>query len=331
MTTDEKLRKYEYRPANPGKLTVREVLHKLRDYRLLFIFSIPLYLMWGCFAIACAVLPFIYEFKSDQDYADMMISYIILIISALVLIGIYIMIFTVKKLTDTKAAVANTKKYLQISDGFIEEVENDLAKGMPFLKNHNLGISENCIFGNLTLINFTPVIIPKSEVVEVIYEIFEGASTLVAHNGRVTNARNFYQYFFFRLRNGNYVPVQVNDKFRLDIALAALQKAGLKTVELDRSAAGNALRSKRFRNAYTLESERIIVRIMDVTKIIPLPVNDGCIRFEEISYGPDGNLCVTAVCRDGGRIRYFIDERLVVITAKQVIAAPQPAETTKEA
>ena len=330
---NDKLAKYEYNPKNPKKLKLKAVLHKLRDYRLLFIFSIPLYIMWGCFAAACVALPFIYEFKTDKDYTDMATSYVALIVSGLVLFGIYMLIFAVKKLTDTKEAVANTKKYLQISDSFIEEVENDLAKGMPFLKSHNLGISENYIFGNLTLINFTPVIIPKSEIVEVIYEIFEGASTLVAHNGHVTNARNFYQNFFFRLKNGNYVPVQVNDKFKLDIALAALQKAGLKTVKLNRNATGNEFKSKNTRNIYKLESERIIVRNLDVTKIIPLPVTDSCIRFDEISYGTDGNLCATAVCKDDGKMRYFIDERIVAITAKQVIAAPQPkpVEIPKEA
>ena len=149
----------------------------------------------------------------------------------------------------------------------------------------------------------------------------------------MTNARNFYQNFFFRLKNGNYVPVQVNDKFKLDIALAALQKAGLKTVELNRNATGNEFKSKNTRNIYKLESERIIVRNLDVTKIIPLPVTDSCIRFDEISYGTDGNLCATAVCKDDGKMRYFIDERIVAITAKQVIAAPQPkpVETPKEA
>lgn len=241
---NDKLTKYKYYPQNPKKLKLKEVLHKLRDYRLLFIFSIPLYLMWGSLAIACITITFNYDFRTRQDYKDMATACAVLLISGLVIFGIYMLIFAIKKATDTRAALANTGKYLQISDSFIGDVENDLSKGMPFLKSHNLGISENYIFGNLTLINFTPVIIPKHEVVEVIYEIFEGASTLIAHNGHVTNARNFYQNFFFRLKNGNYVPVQVNDKFKLDIALAALQNAGMKTVELNRNATGNAVRSK---------------------------------------------------------------------------------------
>ena len=310
----DKLAKYEYRPADPKKLTLKAVLHKLRDYRLLFIFSIPVYIMWISFAIATISMCFIYDFKSSKDYADMATTYAALIVSGLVIAGVYMLIFAVKKATDTKAAVANTKKYLQISDSFAEEVENDLAKGMPFIKNHNLGISENYIIGNLTLINFTPVIIPKKEVVEVVYEIFEGATTTVAHNGHITNARNFYQNFFFRLKNGNYVPVQVNDKFKLDIALAAIQNSGIKTVELNRNAAASALHSKQYRNTYVAEEERIIVRILDVTKIIALPINDGCTRFEELSYGEDGRLYATAICKDGGKMRYTVDERNVQLT-----------------
>ena len=329
---DDKLNKYKYYPQDPKKLKLKEVLHKLRDYRLLFIFSIPLYLMWGSFVLAGISMTFAYDFKASQDYKDILTFYAILIGSGLLIFGFYMLIFAIKKATDTRAALANTKKYLEVSDSFIEEVENDLAKGMPFLKNHNLGISENYILGNLTLNTFTPVIIPKNEVVEVLYEIFEGASALIVHNGHVTNARNFYQNFFFRLKNGNYVPVQVNDKYKLDIALAAIQNAGLKTVEVNRNSPGNSMNSKTTRNIYTIESERIFVRIMDLTRIIPLPVSDGCIRFDEISYGPDGKLSVTADCRDGGKMRYFIDERLMAITAKQVIAEPQPktVETPKE-
>ena len=315
----DKLGKYRYYPKNPKKLKLKEILHKLRDYRLLFIFSIPVFMMWGCLAIASISLPFIYEFKSEKDRASMAYLYIALVVSALVIIGIYLLIFAVKKAKDVKAVVTNTKKYLQISDSFIEEVENDLEKGMPFLKSHNIGISENYIIGNLTLVNFTPVIIPKSEVVEIVYEIFEGASTVVAHNGHITNARNFYQNFFFRLKNGNYVPVQVNDKFKLDLALAALEKEGFKLIELDRNAAVNALKSRISRNIYTLESERVIVRNLDVTKIIPLPISEGCIRFEDISYGADGYLGVTAVCGDESRVRYLIDERRVLLVAKQVL------------
>ena len=110
------------------------------------------------------------------------------------------------------------------------------------------------------------------------------------------------------------MPVQVNDKFKLDIALAAIQNVGIKTVELNRNAAANALKSKQYRNTYVVEEERIIVRILDVTKIIALPVNDGCVRFEELSYGEDGRLYATAICKDGGKMRYTVDERNVQLT-----------------
>jgi hypothetical protein len=103
---------------------------------------------------------------------------------------------------------------------------------MPFLKNHNIGISENYIIGNLNLNGFNPVIIPRAEIVEVGYEIYEGDSYTIPYNGRVANVRSIYQNFKFVLRNGNVVTVQVNDKFKWNLALSALQAAGLKTVNV---------------------------------------------------------------------------------------------------
>jgi hypothetical protein len=95
-----------------------------------------------------------------------------------------------------------------------------------------LGISENYIFGNLNLNTFNPVIIPRAEIVDVGYEIYEGASTTIPVNGHVVNARNIYQNFHFRLRNGNSIPVQVNDKWKSGLALTAIQNAGLRTVDV---------------------------------------------------------------------------------------------------
>ena len=249
--------KYGYYPKDPKKLTLKEVLHKMRDFRLLFIFSIPLYLMWGSLLLATVCTWFIYPDKTTQDIKEMTVFTVILILSVFVLIGIYAMIFAVKKSQDVRAVVANTRKYLpQIPDSFTRDVEDDLAKGMPFLKNHNLGISGNYIIGNLTPVNFTPVIIPRSEIVEVAYEIYEGPSTAIAHNGHITTARNFNQNFYFRLRNGCCVPVKVNDKFNLYTALTALQRTGLKMVELDRNAVKNLIISDPDGTTYVIEPEK---------------------------------------------------------------------------
>jgi hypothetical protein len=48
----------------------------------------------------------------------------------------------------------------------------------------------------------------------------------------VANVRSIYQNFKFVLRNENVVTVQVNDKFKWNLALSALQAAGLKTVNV---------------------------------------------------------------------------------------------------
>ena len=76
---NNKLTKYKYYPQDPKKLKLKEVLHKLRDYRLLFIFSIPLYLIWGSFVLAGISMTFAYDFKASQDYKDILTFYAVLI------------------------------------------------------------------------------------------------------------------------------------------------------------------------------------------------------------------------------------------------------------
>ncbi|MCR4670823.1 MAG: hypothetical protein K5643_06505 [Saccharofermentans sp.] len=312
----EKLTKYSYHPKNPKKLRLREVLHKLRDFRLLFIFSIPLWFMWIGGMLAVISVWISYPYMKEEDRSGIIIFTAAMIFAAVLIVLIYLLIFAIKKHQDMKAVVINTKKYLpDLPEDFTKAVEKDLEKGMPYLKSHNLGISKNYVFGNLTLVNFTPVIIPKKEIVEVLYEIFEGASTTVAHNGHVTNARNFYQYFFFRLKNGLYVPVQVNDKFKLDLALAAIERAGLKTVELDRGKIKDALRSKKNRNTYVKESERIIVRKYDVTKIVPFPNDGNLVSFEKLYYGEDDDLHVSIKNKDGQEMDFVMDEESLIFTA----------------
>lgn len=311
----EKLTKYSYHPKNPKKLRLREVLHKLRDFRLLFIFSIPLWFMWIGAFLAVITVWISYPQMKQEDTTGMVLFTIGVVFAAALIVLIYFLIFAIKKHQDMKTVVVNTRRYLpDLPEDFTKAVEKDLEKGMPYLKSHNLGISKNYVFGNLTLVNFTPVIIPKKEIVEVLYEIFEGASTTVAHNGHVTNARNFYQYFFFRLKNGNYVPVQVNDKFKLDLALAAIERAGLKTVELDRGKIKDALRSKKNRNTYVKESERIIVRKYDVTKIVPFPNDGDLVSFEKLYYGEDDDLHVSIKNKDGQEIDFILDEASLILT-----------------
>lgn len=231
---DAGLKKYEYNPSDPKKLRLGEVLHKMRDLRLLYILSSPLWLMMLALALAC-ISTWVSSGMDPASYGeDSSARWIFTGITAgvfLVVFFIYFMINRILKNRDLRPQILqNMRMYLPgTPENIFDDVERDLSKGMPFLKDHNLGISNNFVIGNLELNKLNPVIIPRQEVVEVVCEIFEGRSLTIARNGGVTNARQFYQNFFFRLRNGNYIPVQVNDKFGLWIALAALRKAGYST------------------------------------------------------------------------------------------------------
>ena len=185
---------------------------------------------------------------------------------------------------------------------------------MRFLKKGQIGMSENYIIGNLTLKRFTPVIIPVSEVVEVLYESFEGEITHLGIDGTISDVSDFYQYLFFRLRNGNYVPVLINDEDDTASSLQALREAGIETVVLNRLDMKNALMSKDKILSFIKEKERIIVRSSDSMHIIALPVSDGCVSFEKLFYDPQGRLIATATREDGSSLKYIIDEMTLKLT-----------------
>ena len=214
-----------------------------------------------------------------------------------------------------KSLIPNTKKYLpDVSESLLSDVENDISGGMRFLKKGQIGMSENYIIGSLTLKRFTPVIIPVSEVVEVLYESFEGEITHLGIDGTISDVSDFYQYLFFRLRNGNYVPVLINDEDDTASSLQALRDAGIETVVLNRLDMKNALMSKDKILSFIKEKERIIVRSSDSMHIIALPVSDGCVSFEKLFYDPQDRLIATATREDGSSLRYIIDEMTLKLT-----------------
>lgn len=316
---DDKLKKYEYYPSNPGKLRLKEILHKMRDLRLLYILSSPLWLMMLALAITCITSWVWDEMDPAKIGGDNSVRWMLTGITVgvyLVVFFVYYMINYILKNRNVRPQILqNVRTYLPgTPESIFDDVEHDLAKGMPFLKNHNLGISENYVIGNLNLNTFNPIILPKSEVVEVVYEIFEGRKLTIAHNGRVSHARQFYQNFFFRLKSGIYAPVQVNDKFGLWMAISALQKAGFKTVELSRDDIKNALKSKMNRNTYVMEAERIVVRKDDSTCLIPLLQKDGYVRFEALFYDNGNKLNVIISCVDGSKDQFVINEDDLILT-----------------
>lgn len=294
---------------------MKTVLKKLRVFRMPLLLIIILVLLWFPLAAGKGISIINGDYFLKHNWAK-------LANAAAFIIGLPVAVYVIFRITGAiklnislKSLIPNTKKYLpDVSESLLSDVENDISGGMRFLKKGQIGMSENYIIGSLTLKRFTPVIIPVSEVVEVLYESFEGEITHLGIDGTISDVSDFYQYLFFRLRNGNYVPVLINDEDDTASSLQALRDAGIETVVLNRLDMKNALMSKDKILSFIKEKERIIVRSSDSMHIIALPVSDGCVSFEKLFYDPQDRLIATAACEDGSSLKYIIDEMTLKLT-----------------
>ena len=294
---------------------MKNVLKKLRVFRMPPLLILILVLLWFPLAVSYGTSLFTHNYFSMHNIDK-------LAKTAVVIIGLPFAVYVIFRITGAiklnislKSLIPNTKKYLpDVSESLLSDVESDISGGMRFLKKGHIGMSENYIIGSLTLKRFTPVIIPVSEVVEVLYESFEGEITHLSIDGTISDVSDFYQYLFFRLRNGNYVPVLINDEDDTASSLQALREAGIETVVLNRLDMKNALMSKDKILSFIKEKERIIVRSSDSMHIIALPVSDGCVSFEKLFYDPQDRLIATAACEDGSSLKYIIDEMTLKLT-----------------
>ena len=298
---------------------LKTVFKELRVFRISGLLILILVLLWIPFAIGFGTSLFQDRYVPEKyiirAYISMAVEVAVVFVPPIAFFVICRIISAVKLNTCLKTVIQNTKKYLpDISESLLYDVENDIAGGMKFIKKGNLGISGNYIIGSLTLRRFTPVIIPVSEVVEVLYESFEGDITGLDFNGQLYDKSDFYQYHFFRLRNGNYVPVLINDENDVTSSIQALREAGIETVILNRIDMKNALLSKDKMLYFSKEKERIIVRSSDSMHIIPLPVTDGCVSFEKLFYDPQDRLIAAVECGDGSEIKYIVDEAALTLT-----------------
>lgn len=293
---------------------MKTVLKKLRVFRMPLLLIIILVLLWFPLAAGKGISIINGDYFLKHNWAK-------LANAAAFIIGLPVAVYVIFRITGAiklnislKSLIPNTRKYLpDVSESLLSDVENDISGGMRFLKKGHIGMSENYIIGSLTLKRFTPVIIPVSEVVEVLYESFEGDITRMEFNGNLYDKADFYQYLFFRLRNGNYVPVLINDEEDTGSSIQALRDAGIEIVILNRLIMQNAVRSKDKILSFIKEKERIIVRSSDSAHIIPLPVEDGCTGFEKLFYDPQDRLIATAECEDGSSVKYVIDEMTLTL------------------
>lgn len=294
---------------------MKTVFKKLRVFKVPSILIGIILLLWIPFVIGFGTtLFFFHDYIARHEYAELVKDVAVIVVPPIAYFVILRIIAAIKLSVSLKAVIPNTKEFLpDVTDNLISDVEKDIAGGMRFEKKGQIGMSENYIFGNLRLKGLSPVIIPVSEVVEVLYESFEGDITRMEFNGNLYDKADFYQYLFFRLRNGNYVPVLINDEEDTGSSIQALRDAGIEIVILNRLIMQNAVRSKDKILSFIKEKERIIVRSSDSAHIIPLPVEDGCTGFEKLFYDPQDRLIATAECEDGSSVKYVIDEMTLTL------------------
>lgn len=211
----EKLNKYKYHPPDSGSLSLSEVLYRMRDFRLLYILSMPYWII--CFSLFIADVSMIF---GSYGFDWQLFTSLIVFLTSLG-IGILMLIRSfARKKDDSQRILRNMQSYLPgITEHYIESVCRDLSRGMPFLKSHSIAVLESYILGSRTVWSLDPVVIPKEEIVEAIYEVW--------HQYKIGD---IVMKIHFLLKNGASVPVAVNDKFGSWLQVEALEQAGIKTV-----------------------------------------------------------------------------------------------------
>ena len=110
-----------------------------------------------------------------------------------------------------------------MGDDFLEQLQADLNKGLPFLKKHNLVVSECYILGSITYGVLNPIAMPKEQIGEIAYAGYTLAS--------FTNHINV-QEVFFRLKNGKELSMPVSDPGNLGLTLRALEDCGVPIIDI---------------------------------------------------------------------------------------------------
>lgn len=208
---------YRYYPEDKRTLELNEILFWMRDFRVLYIAFIPVWAIWGIF-----VFSFFYV---GVIVAEGAVGIIIKLILLTIPLGVIILIRRIAKSKDEKKRlIKNAHKYLSnVGEDFLEQLQADLNKGLPFMKKYNLVISDNYIIGSMADIVFNPMAIPKEQIGEIAYVYYE----------IVTIKRHYVvQEVYFRLKNGKEIRMSVGDRNNLGLTLRALKDCGVPITDI---------------------------------------------------------------------------------------------------
>lgn len=203
---------YRYYPEDKTKLEIDEIIRKMRDFRVFYIFSIPVWAAWGGFS---SVL--LYAFMPESVANDgLVIGITALFVWLIIPSGAMIAIRLIVGNMDKKQDIINNAYYYlsNVGDDFLEQLQVDLYRGLRFRKKYNLVISNNYIIGSISDIGFHPMALPKDQIREIAYAYYSEA-TIKYHF--------LIQEVYFRLKNGKEIRMPVGDQYNIDLTLRALK------------------------------------------------------------------------------------------------------------
>ncbi len=227
--------RYRYCPEDKRKLELDAIFFEMKDFRAWYIISIPVWALWGI--ITAAVLAvYLTEGATAAEWA---VGLAIIFGLFLILLGSIPFIKYMAKRPNRylkERLLANANTYLanpylsDIGEDYLEQIQADLSKGLRFLKKHNLVISEQYIFGSVKEQGLDPVAIPKEQIQEIAYAIYN--RPFHTYGMGIHSAMVLRQEFYFRLKNGKEIKVYVNDRNHPALALSALQECGIKMIDV---------------------------------------------------------------------------------------------------
>lgn len=219
---------YRYAPEDKRALELSEIIFRLREF-------------WGLnfiIILICTMMGIIYSFALVAIYSTGGITEIGLGIGIVILCIIFVMIplgiialirKKAKKKDEKDKIIKNANTYLSnVGDDFLEQLQTDLNKGLPFMKKHNLAISDRYIIGSLTgaplnPMVFDPIAIPKEQIREIAY---------VYYTWGTLRYRFIVQDVYFRLKNGKEIVLPVNDRHNIGLTLKALEDCRVPIIDI---------------------------------------------------------------------------------------------------
>lgn len=212
---------YRYYPEDKKKLELDEIIWKMRDSRLLYLFSIPVWAAWGVFTSAL-LFAFMPESVANNIWVIRISAIFVWLIVPLA--TILALRFIAKNTDKKKKIMRNAYSYLSnVGDDFVEQLQVDLYSGLPFMKKHNLVISNGYVIGSITNMVFSPIAIPKEQIREIAY-VYYSQSTIKYHI--------VVQEVYFHLKNGKEIMMPVSDRYNLGLTLRALESCGTPIIDI---------------------------------------------------------------------------------------------------